>query len=542
MHDQNLKPNTTLQGGKYRIERALGQGGFGITYRAITKETLSGKLGKIQIDVPVAIKEFFMPENCMRSANSSYVTVPTTGSKTLVEQYRKKFVKEANNLAGLSHPNIVQVVDIFQENGTDYYVMEYLEGGSLRDLVNKNGKVGEEQALNYIYPIGDALNYMHNKHMCHYDIKPSNIMLDKDGIPKLIDFGISKNYDSSGNQTSSTPIGISEGFAPIEQYKQSVQEFSPQTDIYALGATLYYLITGKVPPEASLVFNDGLPELPPSISASTRNAIEQAMQPRKKDRPQSMTAYLTMLQGINRVSNKLSSKDSVTLAMTKDDERTLLTNEVPSPKPHPVEKKPNLQKSESRINTYKENKKENRVDESYIVRSFASLKSELLRLCDYNNFTSPYDFEKVRIANNLSSELVSCREYNYPELLNISKEAINGLGIAISPEFLFSALSEMCKPQNFEEDHKITRANRVYPRILENKDNYKVLEKIWEEDLPFLYDKPYVPKKSKVEDPNDNKNVTTGKQPSPFRACLLYMIGIMVSIGIISSILTYLFG
>ena len=318
-----LQPNTTLQGGKYRIERVLGQGGFGITYRAITKETLSGKLGKIQIDVPVAIKEFFMPENCMRSANSSYVTVPTTGSKDLVEQYRKKFVKEANNLAELSHPNIVQVIDIFQENGTEYYVMEYLEGGSLRDLVNKNGKISEEQALKYIYPIGDALSYMHNKRMCHYDIKPSNIMLDKDGTPKLIDFGISKNYDSSGNQTSSTPIGISEGFAPIEQYKQSVQEFSPQTDIYALGATLYFLVTGKVPPEASIVFNDGLPELPSSISASTRNAIEQAMQPRKKDRPQSIDVFLKGLHGSEIMNNNSSNEETKTI--TDNSESTLIT-------------------------------------------------------------------------------------------------------------------------------------------------------------------------------------------------------------------------
>ena len=313
---QHLQPNTTLQGGKYRIERVLGQGGFGITYRAITKETLSGKLGKIQIDVPVAIKEFFMPENCMRSANSSYVTVPTTGSKTLVEQYRKKFVKEANNLAGLSHPNIVQVIDIFQENGTNYYVMEYLEGGSLRDLVNKNGRVGEEQALKYIYPIGDALSYMHNKHMCHYDIKPSNIMLDKDGTPKLIDFGISKNYDSAGNQTSSTPVGLSKGFAPLEQYEQFVQEFSPQTDIYALGATLYYLLTGSVPPDASTMFNEGLPKLPSSLSASTRNAIEQAMLPRKKDRPQSVEAFIEMLK--NR-QNTLEVDNSVVKDEEDDD-------------------------------------------------------------------------------------------------------------------------------------------------------------------------------------------------------------------------------
>ena len=295
---QYLQPNTTLQGGKYRIERVLGQGGFGITYRAIMRDRVSGKLGAMEIEVPVAIKEFFMKDTCLRNEGSSYVTVPSIGSKNLVEQYRKKFVKEANNLSHLNHPNIVQVIDVFKENGTDYYVMEYLEGGSLRDVVKREGKLDEKQALGYITLIGYALSYMHTeKHLCHYDVKPGNIVLDKKGTPKLIDFGISKNYDNEGNQTSSTPIGISEGFAPLEQYKQSVQEFSPQTDIYALGATFYYLLTGKVPPEASDVINDGLPAMPYTISKSTRDAIEQAMQPRKKDRPQTMKEFLELLLG-----------------------------------------------------------------------------------------------------------------------------------------------------------------------------------------------------------------------------------------------------
>ena len=326
---QYLQPNTTLQGGKYRIERVLGQGGFGITYRAIMRDRVSGKLGAMEIEVPVAIKEFFMKETCLRNEDSSYVTVPSTGSKNLVEQYRKKFVKEANNLSHLNHPNIVQVIDVFQENGTDYYVMEYLEGGSLRDVVKQEGKLDEKRALGYITLIGYALSYMHTeKHLCHYDVKPGNIVLDKKGTPKLIDFGISKNYDNEGNQTSSTPIGISEGFAPLEQYKQSVQEFSPQTDIYALGATFYYLMTGKVPPEASDVVNEGLPALPYTISKSTRDAIEQAMQPRKKDRPQTMKEFLELLIG----------------------------NAAPSPqpivKPEPVVSRPRVEEDENEEVTY----------------------------------------------------------------------------------------------------------------------------------------------------------------------------------------------
>ena len=263
------------------------------------------------------------------------MTVPSTGSKATVVQFQRKFVKEANNLAGLSHPNIVKVIDVFKENGTDYYVMEFLGGGSLKDLVKKNGKIDESQALHYISQVGDALDYMHSqKYMCHYDVKPGNIMLDNSGTPKLIDFGISKNYDTEGNQTSSTPVGISKGFAPLEQYQQSVQELSPQTDVYALGATLYYLLTGSVPPEASLVFNNGLPALPTSISEKTRIAIESAMQPRKKDRPQSMREFLDLLQE----------------TVVEEDDKTFIDNPqpklspasvpepVPQPKPAPLPK------------------------------------------------------------------------------------------------------------------------------------------------------------------------------------------------------------
>ena len=119
---QHLQPNTTLQGGKYRIERVLGQGGFGITYLAV----------QTSLERNVAIKEFFMKDFCSRDN-----TMLTTGNIKLVEQCRKKFIKEARNLARLSHPNIIGVIDVFEENETVYYVMPYLAGGSLQDYNRK---------------------------------------------------------------------------------------------------------------------------------------------------------------------------------------------------------------------------------------------------------------------------------------------------------------------------------------------------------------------------------------------------------------------
>jgi serine/threonine protein kinase len=238
---QHLQPNTTLQGGKYRIERVLGQGGFGITYLAM----------QTSLQRKVAIKEFFMKDFCSRDDATSTMLGSSTGSNKLVEQYKKKFVKEARNLARLNHPNIINVIDVFEENDTVYYAMPYLSGGSLQDYVKSHGALSETEAMKYVRQIAKALKYMHEEqHMCHYDVKPANILLDDKGDAVLIDFGISKGYDEGGHETSTTPIGLSEGYAPIEQYQQGLEEFSPASDVYALGATLYFLLNGKRPVSA----------------------------------------------------------------------------------------------------------------------------------------------------------------------------------------------------------------------------------------------------------------------------------------------------
>ena len=271
-----LKQGTELQGGKYVIKRVLGQGGFGITYLA--EQVLLGR--------DVAVKEFFMKDSCLRDEATGAVSVPSTGSAKQVEQYRKKFLKEAQTLARLDHPHIVSVIDVLQENGTVYYIMPFMSGGSLKDLVRNNGPLSEADALRYIRQIADALKYMHDeKRVCHYDVKPANILLDNKGNAMLIDFGISKNYDSEGNETSSTPVGMSEGYAPIEQYQQLVNEFSPASDVYALGATLYYLVMGKTPPSAISRISGEELAFTPDVSSTMQQLIEKAMIIGIKQRP-----------------------------------------------------------------------------------------------------------------------------------------------------------------------------------------------------------------------------------------------------------------
>ena len=290
MANVELENGSHLKHGEYRIERVLGQGGFGITYEA--EQTSLGRR--------VAVKEFFMKDYCNRDDGSSHMSVPSVGSRDVVESFRNKFIREARMLAGFRHQSIVKVFDVFEENGTAYYVMEYLEGGSLQNLVRQRGRLTEAVALEYIREVADALGYIHSKDTLHLDVKPGNIMLDADGRAILIDFGISKHIDSEGHLTSSTPMCVSKGYAPLEQVAQEPgSSYSPATDIYSLGATLYCLLTGRTPLEPSALL-DGLPtgELETAgVSATTIAAISAAMQVRKEDRPQSAAEFLSLLSG-----------------------------------------------------------------------------------------------------------------------------------------------------------------------------------------------------------------------------------------------------
>ena len=283
-----LQNGTLLQGGKYKIEKVLGQGGFGITYLAT--QTLTDK--------KVAIKEFFFKEYCERDNVSGTVTVPTTSKKKFVEKFQKKFLKEAKIISDLNHKNIIRVLDVFQENDTSYYSMEYIIGKSLAQEINAKGKIDETEAISIIDSIGQALSYLHERHINHLDVKPGNIMIDeKEHRTVLIDFGVSKQYDpETGDGTTTTPVGISHGYSPLEQYNTGgVNNFSPQSDIYALGATLLKMISGQTPPSAIDISQHGLPQLPSTISPWIDKAIRTAMQPIKESRPASVQQFITII-------------------------------------------------------------------------------------------------------------------------------------------------------------------------------------------------------------------------------------------------------
>ena len=343
-----LQSGALLERGKYRIISSLGRGGFGVTYLA----------EQVMAKRKVCIKEFFPKDYYTREGDTSQLTLASAGFAEMMNKYKAKFIKEAQTIAALEHHNIIHIFDVFEENGTAYYVMEYIEGESLSSLVKREGALSEAVAVEFIRQAAAALDYIHHRQIMHLDIKPGNIMVRKDDDRAiLIDFGLSKHYDEkSGEATSTTPVGVSHGYAPLEQYKQGgVKEFSPETDIYSLGATLYYLVAGTVPPDAADVADDGLPALPAHLSESTRSAIEHAMADKRKERPHSIKEFMVLLGKDKRVvvpaPAPIVEETVVSMPQPAEAEKTVIVASAPAqPKetsPRVEQQKPKAPKAET---------------------------------------------------------------------------------------------------------------------------------------------------------------------------------------------------
>ena len=280
-----LKASTgiTLCNGKYELLKFLGKGGFGITY-----------LGRhILLNKYVAIKEYFPKDNFRRESNGIQVSY---SDKSVARRNIEKFLKEAKTMAELNHEGVVKVNDVFEENNTAYYVMDYMEGKSLAEQL----PIAQEQALCYIKQAAEALQYVHTKGILHLDIKPANIMINQSGKAVLIDFGISKHYDSEGKGTSSSTQGYSSGYSPIEQMTPGgLKQFTPPTDIYALGATLYKIISGTTPPASTDLADEETLSRPENMSREVFGFINKCMQQKRKDRPQTMSEVLGLIEALS---------------------------------------------------------------------------------------------------------------------------------------------------------------------------------------------------------------------------------------------------
>ena len=292
-----LRKGTVLRG-IYRIDSYLSSGGFGNTYVATN----------IEFDEQVAIKEFFMKGVTQRDENQTTVSVSNSENKDSFLEQREKFKKEARRIRQLKNEHIVTVHDLFDENGTSYYVMDYVDGENLAERLKRTGRAMTESEVRLILPqILEALKAVHEAGIWHLDLKPANIMLGKGGLVKLIDFGASKQLNSQkGGATTGTAITYTNGYAPREQMEQNYDKFGPWTDIYALGATFYTLFTNKRPPLPSDIDEDisedkhvALP-LPNTISVQMKNLVLLMMKTNRRAR----------LQAVSDVVNELSTSYS----------------------------------------------------------------------------------------------------------------------------------------------------------------------------------------------------------------------------------------
>ena len=309
--------------GIYRIDSYLSSGGFGNTYVATN----------IEFNERYAIKEFFMRGVTQRDDNQTTVSVSNTANRNAFIQQREKFKKEARRIRQLKNEHIISVFDLFEENGTAYYVMDYVDGENLSDRLKRTGHPMTESEVRLILPqILDALKAVHDADIWHLDLKPANIMIDKAGNIKLIDFGASKQLNAQkGGATTSTAISYTNGYAPREQMEQNYEKFGPWTDLYALGVTLYNLLTNRRPPLPTDIDDDisndkheSLP-MPASVSDGMKKIVLWLMQTNRNRRPQTVSDLFAKLPPLREISKSEEHKSTVLKKeKSSDEEQTII--------------------------------------------------------------------------------------------------------------------------------------------------------------------------------------------------------------------------
>ena len=280
----------------YEITKVIGRGGFGITYLAHDNN----------LDRNVAIKEF-MPEDFASREDDSTVQPKTGEQRQLYDWGLERFITEARTLAKFNHPNIVRVLSVFEENNTAYMVMEYAQGKDLSKIFKKEPKFTEERLLDTFIPVLDGLSLVHNAGFIHRDIKPANIYICDNNSPLLLDFGSARQ--SIGSKTKALTSLVTFGYAPYEQYNEGSGKQGPWTDIYSLGASIYFGITGKKPVDALFrggsFLEKGIDTYEP-VSLSEKGgeysdnfllAVDKALMFKIDERPKNILAWADMLLG-----------------------------------------------------------------------------------------------------------------------------------------------------------------------------------------------------------------------------------------------------
>lgn len=309
-----LPSGADLLGGKFKVDEQIGAGGFGITYLA----------KDIYLDRDVVIKECFPEAFCFRFGDQVRVSSPR-----YEPQHRKTvemFMREARSIAKLRHPNIVGVHQVFEENETAYMVLDLIHGRDLLDIIEDDNEVlSPDQVRDILVKCLDAMDLIHKNDLLHRDLSPDNILLDKWGTPSLIDFGAAREEASKKTNDVSTMLVVKDGYSPHEFYISGGKQ-GPFSDLYALGATIYHLISGEAPPNsqtrvAALTDSKADPMVPlagrfPQYDTAFLAAIDKALSVPPKDRIGSAKAWLGLIETESKKVKKVKIPESRTVSKT----------------------------------------------------------------------------------------------------------------------------------------------------------------------------------------------------------------------------------
>ncbi len=372
-----LEKGDFLQNGKYEILDKIGQGGFGITYLA--RHSV--------LKVEIAIKELFLSSQstyCTR--NQADKSVIPFFDQSRFDEFKKHFLNEAYTLARFKGvTGIVQVIDTFEENGTVYFVMEYIDGKSVKKMVESNGAFTEEKAKEIIIKLLDALGEVHKKGVLHRDINPNNILIDTSGQPVLIDFGIAREYQEDITQTHTT--FRTANYSAPEQALVRVKR-GAYTDIYSIGGTLYFMLTGNPPQSSDEIDLEGFiapRQINTGISEALNQAVIKAIRRKPAERFQSCTEFRqALISGKIEDAPASGEADDKTIIDVQQSKQKVVEHKTQEVKPlgsnqkstkdRPAETKPTSEKKPSPKPTSKEKPTPAETDERIVKKSSGNKK------------------------------------------------------------------------------------------------------------------------------------------------------------------------
>lgn len=305
-----LPPGAQLHAGKYLVGKVLGQGGFGITYVGLDQS----------LELRVAVKEYFPTHMASRAGGTSALSWHASVMDR--DSGREGFVKEARKMAKIHRiPNVVEVRDVFYENDTAYIVMDFVAGETLKDRLIRTGPMDAERCIQTLRPVMESLGMAHERGLIHRDVSPDNIMLDPAGTVWLLDMGAAKDIDvQAGDRTQSSQMVVKHGFSPPEQ-SASAGSIGPWTDVYAMCATIYYCVTGKLTPDAVDRLMGAPLEMPAAIPQNLAAALERGLALRPEERIRSMEELMEALDGVIR-EQKVKTKKKEKKKKTEEKKET----------------------------------------------------------------------------------------------------------------------------------------------------------------------------------------------------------------------------